>query len=80
MHLLSKDVRFEHESAKLALGGLWCPQTCYAQRRNEDKWCLVQEPTLAPPYLNLRSYGSKFTVLKEVFVTLLESFGAPRSH
>jgi len=34
----------------------------------------------APSCLNLRSYGSKFTVLKEVFVTLLGIFGAPRSH
>ena len=31
----------------------------------------------AAPCLNLRSYGSKFTVLREVFVTLLEIFGVP---
>jgi len=33
----------------------------------------------APPCLNLRSYGSKFTVLKEVFVTLLGNFHDPQS-
>ena len=48
--------------------------------RNEVRWRLGQDATLAPPYLNLKSYGSKLTVLKEVFVTLLDIFGAPRSH
>jgi len=33
-----------------------------------------------PPCLNLRSYESKFTVLKKVIVTLLGIFGTPRSH
>jgi len=47
---------------------------------HEVRWRPEQEPNLAPPYLNMRSYGSKFTALKEVFVTLLEIFGAPRSH
>ena len=45
--------------------------------RNEVRWRPGQEATLAPPYLNLKSYGSKLTVLKEVFVTLLDIFGAP---
>jgi len=50
------------------------------QRRNEVRCRPGQKSNLAPPVFNLRSYGSKFTVLKEVFVTLLEMFGAPRSH
>jgi len=47
------------------------------QRRNEVRCRPGQETTLAPPVFNLRFYGSNFTVLKEVFVTLLEIFGAP---
>ena len=47
--------------------------------RNEVKWHSGQEASLAPPCLNLRSFGSKCTVLKKVFVTLLGVFGAPRS-
>jgi len=62
---------------KLLWVALWRPPTCYAQGRNKDGWRPAWETNLAPPYLNLRSYGSKFTVLKEVFVTLLEIFGAP---
>jgi len=64
----------------LLRGAIWRPRTCYAQGRNEDRWRPAQKPNMAPPYLNLRSYSSKFTVLKEVFVTLLEIFGAARSH
>ena len=37
------------------------------------------EASLAPPCLNLGSFGSKCTVLKKVLVTLLELFYAPRS-
>jgi len=59
---------------------VWRPQICSAKGRNENRWRPAQEPNLVPPYLNLRSYGSKFTVLKEVSVTLLEIFGVPRSH
>jgi len=33
--------------------------------------------SLSPPFSNLRSSGSKFTVLKNVRVTLLGFFGAP---
>jgi len=32
---------------------------------------------LAPPYLTLSSFGSRFAVLKKVLATLLELFGAP---
>jgi len=55
-------------------------RSAWYQGRNEVRWRPGQEPNLAPPHLNLRSYGSKFTVLKAVFVTLLEIFSAPRSH
>jgi len=34
-----------------------------------------QEASLAPPCSKLRSYGSKFTVFKKVFVTLLGFVG-----
>jgi len=36
--------------------------------------------SLPPPWLNLRSFGSKFTVLKKVLVTLSGLFDSPRSH
>jgi len=45
--------------------------------RNGVRWRPGQEASLAPPCSNLRSFGSKYTVLKEVFVTLLGLFGAP---
>jgi len=49
------------------------------QGRNEVRWRPGQEASLVPPCSNLRSIGRKFTVLKEVLVTLLGLFGAPRS-
>ena len=36
-----------------------------------------QEASLAPPFSNLRTSGSKCTLLKNVHVTLLEFFGIP---
>jgi len=36
--------------------------------------------SLAPPCSNLRSFGSKCTVLKKVLVTLLGLGSAPHSH
>jgi len=45
------------------------------QRRNEVRWRLGKETSLAPPCSNLRSFGSKFIVLKKVFMTLLWLFG-----
>jgi len=37
----------------------------------------MQEASLEPPCSNLKSFGSKCTVLKKVLVTLLGLFGAP---
>jgi len=51
----------------------------YLQGRNEIRWRLGQESSLAPPCSKLRSFGSKCTVLKKVLVTLLGLFGAPHS-
>jgi len=48
------------------------------QERNAFRWRLVQETSLAPPCLNLRSFGSKCSVLKKVLMTLLWHY-APRS-
>jgi len=47
-----------------------------AQGRNEVRWRPGQEASLAPPCSNLRSFGSKCTMLKKVLVTLLGLFGA----
>ena len=49
------------------------------QGRNEVRWQPGQESSLAPPCSNLRSFGSKFAVLKKVIATLLGLFGAPCS-
>jgi len=49
------------------------------QGRNEVRWRPGQEASLAPPCSKLRSFGSKFTVLQKVLVTLLGLFGARRS-
>jgi len=48
------------------------------QGRNEVRWRLGKETSLAPPFSNLRSFGSKCTVLKKVVMTLLLPL-APRS-
>ena len=48
------------------------------QGRNEVRWRPGQEASLAPPCSNLRSFGSKCTVLKKVLVTLLGLFGTLR--
>jgi len=50
------------------------------QGRNEVRWRPDQEASLAPPCSDLRSLGSKWTLLKKELVTLLVFFGAPRSH
>jgi len=47
----------------------------YCQGRNEVRWRPGQDASLAPPYSNLRSFGSKCTILKNVRVTLLGFFG-----
>ena len=60
-----------------------CPASCAAlmggckQGRNEVRWRPGQEASLAPPCSNLRSFGSKSTVLKKVLATLLGIFGPP---
>ena len=46
------------------------------QGRNEIRRRPGQWASLAPPRSNLRSFGSKRTVLKKVFVTFLKLFGA----
>ena len=55
---------------------VWRP---HVQRRNEVRWRPGQEASLALPCSNLRSFGTKCTVLKKVLVTLLGLFGTPRS-
>jgi len=47
------------------------------QERSEVRWRPGQEASLAPPCSNLRSFGSKCTILKKVLVALLGLFGAP---
>jgi len=49
------------------------------QGRNEVRWRLGQEASLAPPCSNLRCFGSKCTVLQKILVTLLGLLGAARS-
>ena len=49
----------------------------YCLGHNEVRWRPGQDASLAPPFSNLRSSGSKCTVLEKVRVTLLGVFGAP---
>jgi len=49
----------------------------FNQGRNDVRWLPGQEAWLAPPCSNLRSFGSKCSVLKKVFVALLGLFGTP---
>ena len=49
----------------------------YCQGRNEVRWRPGQDAGLAPPFSNLRSFGSKCVVLKNVRVALLGLFGVP---
>jgi len=51
-----------------------------SQGRNEVRRCPGQEASLAPPSLNLRSFGRKFTALKKVLVKFLGLFCAPSTH
>ena len=50
-----------------------------AQGRDEVRWRPGQKTSLVPPWSNLSSFGSKFTVLKKVLVIVLGLFVAPRS-
>jgi len=56
----------------------FCLDARDVQRGNEVRWRPRQEASLAPPCLNLRSFGSKCTVLKKVLMTLLGLFGPPQ--
>ena len=47
---------------------------CIVQGRNEVRWHLGQETSLPHPCSNLRSFGSKCSVLKNVLMTLLGIF------
>jgi len=49
------------------------------QGRNKVRWHPEQEASLAPPFSNLRSFGSKYTVSKKVLSTLLGLFCAHNS-
>ena len=51
---------------------------CIVQGHNEVRWHLEQKTSFPPPCSNLRSFGSKCTVLKKVLMTLLERFGSPQ--
>jgi len=44
---------------------------CWNHGRNEVRWRPGQEASLAPQCSKLSSFGSKFTVLKKVLVTLM---------
>jgi len=76
---LHQSIYAEHEASQAAstvfqvirMTRLWDS----TQGRNEVKWRRGQEASLASPCSNLRSFGSKFTVLKKVLVTLLGLFG-----
>jgi len=46
--------------------------------RNKVRWRLGKETSLAPPCSNLRSFGSKCTVLKKVLMTILWLFTPPQ--
>jgi len=54
--------------------------SCKGQRRNKVRWRPGQEASLALSCSNLRSFGSKFTTLKNVHVAFLGLFGATGSH
>jgi len=64
------------------LGSKWPRNPLYLshQGRTEVRWRPGQEAGLTPTCSNLRSFGSKCTVLKKVLVTLLGLFRALRSH
>jgi len=49
----------------------------HTQGRNEVRWYQGQEASLAPPSSNLRSFGSKFTVLMRDLATSLGLFAPP---
>jgi len=57
-----------------------CVKQCFGkswpdiQGRNEVRWRPGQEVNLAPPWSNMKSFGSKCTVLKKVLVTFLGLF------
>ena len=49
----------------------------FSQERNEVRWRLEQEASLAPPCSNLRSFGSKYTLLNKVLATFLGLLAPP---
>jgi len=55
------------------------PKISNTQGRNEVRWRPGQEASLAPPCSNLRTFGSKCTVLKKVLVTLFVLYGASQT-
>ena len=60
------------------------PEVCFflgrlRQGRNEVRWRPGQEASLAPPYSNLRPFGSKWTVWEESTCDIVWTFRRPRS-
>jgi len=49
----------------------------FSQERNEVRWRPEQEASLAPPCSNLRSFGSKYTLLNKVHATFLGLLAPP---
>jgi len=49
----------------------------HCQVRNEFRWRPGQEASLWPQCSNMRSFGSKCTVMKRALVTVLGYFGLP---
>jgi len=75
--LASEKQKFEIDAISIKIPEFIESTIAPKPRRNEVRWRPGQKASMAPPCSNLRFYGSKYTELKKVLVTLLRLFGAP---
>jgi len=77
--ILSFERRFSKQNSVIRLKSNIVPPKFVAPPNFWAGCATGQEASLAPPCSNMRSFGSKCTALKKVFVTLLGLYGVPRS-
>jgi len=80
VHLLSKDLRFEHGGAKLALGSPWAPPNLLRPGAFRGQMAPGARTKFGAPIFESEVLWKQIYCIEGIFVTLLEIFGAHRSH
>jgi len=77
--LVNQQFCFDHKVLLMHSLFHQCLNVSLLQISNEVRWRPAQVTNLAAPYSNLRSFGSKCTVMKKALVAFLRFFSTPSS-